>query len=102
MENIKQVLGNLMPSNLKSGEIKLYKGRGCSKCGNVGYVGRTGIFEVIVVSEKVAKQILERATAQEIENTGRAEGMIIMKQDGYLKALEGITTLEEVLRVAQD
>ncbi len=98
VENIHQVLGNLQPK----GPVKLYKGQGCQQCNSVGYAGRMGIFEVLVVSDKIAKQILERATAQEIENSARAEGMITMKQDGYLKVLAGITTLEEVLRVAQD
>lgn len=97
-ENIKAVLGKLAPS----GQIQLYKGKGCSECGNMGYVGRTGIYEVLVVSEKIMRLILERASSQDIETQAVSEGMITLKQDGYLKALEGITTLEEVLRVAQD
>lgn len=102
VENIKQVLGNLLPSKVVNGSVKLYKGAGCVHCSNTGYLGRIGIFEVLVVSEKIAREILERKTAQDIETTSRTEGMITMKQDGYLKVLEGITTLEEVLRVAQD
>lgn len=101
-ENIKQVLGNLLPSNIKEGPTVLFKGQGCPQCNQVGYVGRIGIFEVVVVSEKITRQILARATAQELERISRSEGTISMKQDGYLKVLEGITTLEEVLRVAQD
>ncbi|OGE14899.1 hypothetical protein A3F00_05080 [Candidatus Daviesbacteria bacterium RIFCSPHIGHO2_12_FULL_37_11] len=100
--NLKQVLGNLLPTIAKGGSIKLFKGKGCGQCGNAGYLGRIGIFEVLVVSEKISREILDRVTAQEIETTSRTEGMITMKQDGYLKVLEGITTLEEVLRVAQD
>lgn len=98
VDSIKAVLGALSPS----APMQLYKGQGCVQCNNVGYLGRTGIFEVLVVSEKIARQILERASAQGIENTAIGEGMMTLKQDGYLKALEGITTLEEVLRVAQD
>lgn len=97
-ENIAHILGNLMPR----GPIKLYKGRGCSECGNLGYLGRLGIFEVMVVSEKIMRLTLERASASEIEKQAVEEGMMTLKQDGYLKVLEGITTLEEVLRVAQD
>lgn len=98
LENIKQVLGKLMPT----AQVKFYKGKGCNSCSHAGYLGRTGIFEVLVVSSKIAKQILERATSQQIEETAVLEGMITMKQDGYLKVLEGMTTMEEVLRVAQD
>ena len=101
-ENIKQVLGNLLPSNIRSGSVKIFKGQGCASCGKVGYLGRTGIFEVLIVSQKIAKEMLERVTSQDIESTAISEGMVTMKQDGYLKVLEGITTLEEVLRVAQD
>lgn len=83
-------------------ELKLYKGNGCSECSNTGYKGRIGIYEVLVVTEKIGKLILEHQPASSIENQAKADGMITMKQDGYLKAMEGLTTLEEVLRVAQD
>lgn len=101
-ENIKQVLGPLMPKAKLTGSLQLYKGKGCSECGNLGYQGRMGIYEVLVVSEKIMKLILQRASTAEIERQSIEDGMITMKQDGYLKVLEGITTLEEVLRVAQD
>jgi type II secretory ATPase GspE/PulE/Tfp pilus assembly ATPase PilB-like protein len=54
------------------------------------------------VGEKIGKMILERASSAEIATQAQNEGMISMKQDGYLKAVEGVTTMEEVLRVAQD
>lgn len=69
---------------------------------HIGYLGRTGIYEVLIISVKMANLILQRATLAEFENLAIEEGMITLKQDGYLKALEGLTTLEEVLRVAQD
>jgi type II secretory ATPase GspE/PulE/Tfp pilus assembly ATPase PilB-like protein len=56
----------------------------------------------MLISEKVSRLILERAAAKEIEKMSVSEGMITMKQDGYLKAIEGITTMEEVLRVAEE
>lgn len=99
-ENIRLILSKFIPPQKQ--DLKLYKGRGCNECNNTGYVGRIGIFEVMVVSESIVKLILERATLQRIEETSMNEGMITMKQDGYMKVLEGITTLEEVLRVAQD
>jgi type IV pilus assembly protein PilB len=65
------------------------------------YKGRIGIFEVMKISEEIAKLILERKPAQELEDAAFRQGMLLMKQDGYLKVLDGITTLEEVLRVAE-
>lgn len=96
---MKKELGNLWQPQ---GEVKLYKGKGDPDCGNSGYYGRIGIFEVLPISEKVGKLILERASAAEINTVAKEEGMITLMQDGYLKAAEGITTIEEVLRVAQE
>ena len=100
LEEIKSVLGPLWPKDKE--RLPLYKGKGCKDCGGSGYYGRVGIYEVLPVSEKIARIILERGTSAEIEKQARDEGMISMKQDGYLKVLEGMTTMEEVLRVAQE
>ena len=70
-------------------------------CNNTGYKGRIGIFEVVKINEKIGKLILERAPASQIETAAVEAGMVLMEQDGYLKALDGITTLEEVMRVAK-
>ena len=100
-EDIKKVLGPLY--SLKPSEkLLLSRGKGCQECNNTGYFGRIGIFEVLPVMEKVARLVIEHSSALDIEKTAVEEGMITLKQDGYLKAVEGITTLEEVLRVAQD
>jgi type IV pilus assembly protein PilB len=99
VEEIKKILGKLFPV---SGELKLYKGKGCSECGDSGYLGRVGIYEVLVVSEKISRLVLEHPDSKTIEAQAVEEGMITMQQDGYLKALQGDTTIEEVLRVAQD
>ncbi len=101
IENLKQILGKFIPQ-AQPGAFKLYKGKGCKFCGNTGYLGRVGIYEVLVITSEIAKLILEHASSSAIEEAGVSEGMITMKQDGYLKVLEGVTTLEEVLRVAQD
>jgi len=100
-ENIKATLGKLLPLAAQQ-SLKAYKPVGCQQCNQVGYMGRIGIFEVLAVTEKIARQILERASASEIEETAVADGMVTMKQDGYLKVLAGVTSMEEVLRVAQD
>ena len=99
VEEMKSTLGDLWTA---PDDVKLFKGKGCSDCNDSGYYGRVGIFEVMPVTEPISKLILERAPASSVEKEARKEGMIDMKQDGYLKALEGITTVEEVLRVAQD
>ncbi len=99
--DIEAVLGSLFP--LKPSEkVILSRGKGCPECNNTGYFGRIGIFEVLPVTEKVARLVIEHSAALDIEKTAVNEGMITLKQDGYLKALEGVTTLEEVLRVGQD
>jgi len=99
-DEIRTVLGKLFPVN--ASQIKTYKGKGCEKCGNSGYLGRIGIFEVLPVSVKIANLILERPNVQTFEKEAILEGMITMKQDGYLKVIQGITTPEEVIRVAQE
>ena len=82
--------------------MSLYRGKGCKDCNGTGYLGRVGIFEVLTVSPTIAKLILSRTEASVIEAKAIEEGMITMKQDGYQKVLRGITTIEEVFRVAQE
>lgn len=75
----------------------LWKEKGCAKC-NGGYKGRIGIFEIFTISPKVEKLIIEMASASEIKAAVTEEGMITFRQDGLLKAMEGITTVGEVER----
>jgi type IV pilus assembly protein PilB len=79
----------------------LYKAKGCSEC-TAGYKGRVGIYEVFAMSDEIEKLVSTRATSSQVQAQAQAEGMITMKQEGYLKALAGETTLEEVARVAAD
>jgi len=67
-----------------------------------GYSGRAGLYEVMDVTEEIQNLIVKQATSAEIQRMAVQQGMITMRQDGYLKALSGITTLEEVNRVAAD
>jgi type IV pilus assembly protein PilB len=99
IEEMKTVLGSLWPQNQN---VTLYKGEGDQECNNTGYYGRIGIFEVLPVTEKISRLILERQASSAIERAAREESMITLKQDGYLKVLEGISTIDEVLRVAQE
>ena len=82
--------------------IYTYKGAGCDSCGGSGYSGRIGIFEVLDVTDKISRMIMQNVTAGDIENEAKENGMITMIQDGFLKVLEGITTIEEVLRVSKE
>lgn len=82
-------------------KLKLPKPVGCEKCNNTGYLGRIAIYEVMPISEKIGKLVVEKASASDIQKQAMSEGMLTMKQDGYVKVLEGVTTIEEVLRVAQ-
>jgi len=74
---------------------------GCEKCNNTGFLGRIAIYEVMPVSEKLSKLIVSKGSASDIQKLAMEEGMITMKQDGYVKALEGTTSMDEVIRVAQ-
>ncbi len=101
-EDIKKILGTLLPKKYVEGKpILLTKGKGCKECNQTGYKGRVAIFEVLKISPAINRMILESASGKDIENQAKKEGMILMKQDGYLKVLEGITTIEEILRVAE-
>jgi type IV pilus assembly protein PilB len=67
-----------------------------------GYSGRAGLYEVMDVTEEIQNLIVAHATSNEIQRKAVEQGMITMRQDGYLKALQGLTTIEEVNRVAAD
>lgn len=105
VKDIEHIAGSLWQ---KPRPVVLYRGTGkvhdlpCDTCGGSGYVGRVGVFEVFPVTDTISKLTLTRAPMSDVEKQAIAEGMITMKQDGYLKALEGVTTIEEVVRVAQD
>jgi len=81
--------------------IQMPKIIGCDKCNNTGYLGRIAIYEVMPISEKIGKLVVEKRSSSDIQKQAMEEGMLTMKQDGFVKVLEGITTIEEVLRVAQ-
>ena len=88
-----------MPKEASSKQPVVYEPKGCSACNNLGYEGRAGIYEVLEVNEKIGRLILQRESADKLQAEATANGMITMKQDGFLKVLEGLTTFEEVLRV---
>lgn len=101
-KKIKQVLGNLLPKPyLQDTPIQLTKGLGCDDCNHTGYLGRIAIFEVLKITHSINSMILKQANSKEIEQQAKNEGLITLFQDGYLKVLDGITTIEEILRVSE-
>ncbi|MDD2807535.1 MAG: ATPase, T2SS/T4P/T4SS family [Patescibacteria group bacterium] len=82
--------------------IRLYRSKGCPVCGNTGYAGRIGIYEVLDVTESIRDLIMKRADADQIKKMAVSEGMTTMIEDGVRKALAGITTIEEVLRATRE
>lgn len=97
---LKAVLGSLYPTSTEP--VKLYRGKGCEECGHFGYSGRVGIYEVLPITPKISQLVLEHPDSTSISQEAIKEGMITMKQDGFLKVIGGVTTMEEVLRVAQE
>lgn len=83
-------------------EVSFYKGKGCDKCGDSGYRGRKGIYEVLEISVAVQDLIMKRSPTSQIESKAVEEGMILMWQDGFIKCLQGRTTIEEVVRVSRE
>ncbi len=82
--------------------IKFYKASGCDQCNKEGYHGRIGIYEIMEINEEIQKMISQKKTSEEIEKTAKEKGMITMTEDGFIKAIQGITTLEEVLRITKE
>jgi len=75
--------------------------KGCAHCGQSGYRGRAAIYECLNVSEALARAIARQAPADELQALARAEGMADLAEDGWRKVLRGVTSIEEVLRVAR-
>jgi type IV pilus assembly protein PilB len=82
-------------------EVEVYKGEGCEECRFTGYRGRTGIHEILVVSEPIRELILARASSQQIKQRAVSQGMRTLRQDGLQKVIMGLTTFSEVVRVSQ-
>lgn len=106
--NIKEELAGIPEKELKkydidlSQKIRLYKGKGCEECNNLGYKGRIAIYEVIEISDKIKDLIAEkRGSEGDFEVQAKKEGMISMRQDGILKVLKGITEMSEIDRVTK-
>ncbi|MFO8163491.1 MAG: type II secretion system ATPase GspE [Thermodesulfobacteriota bacterium] len=80
---------------------KIYRDKGCQGCLNTGYKGRTGIFELMVLDDSIKNLILKTSDSNTIKKQAINQGMMTLRQDGALKVLNGITTIEEILRITQ-
>jgi general secretion pathway protein E len=82
--------------------VTLFRGRGCDECRGTGYRGRSGIYELFLISEEVRSLALRRVSAREIRRHAIEMGMVTLRLDGWAKAQQGLTTVDEVLRVTQE
>jgi type IV pilus assembly protein PilB len=78
--------------------VKPMKGKGCERCNNSGYKGRVGLYEVMEVSDELRELILVGASGLELRRKAVDEGMITLRRSGLRKVMDGVTTVEEVVR----
>lgn len=86
----------------QAGKTKVFQGKGCLKCNQTGYRGRTTITELLVPNERIKELIVEKSATSVIKNEAMKQGMRTLRQDGLAKVLRGLTTLAEVIRVSAD
>ncbi len=106
MEKVKKTLSEIPPNSGEhydtSKPMVFRKGKGCEACKGLGYRGRIGIFEVIAMTGEIERLILTGSAAEvDLQQLAKEQGMVTMAQDGILKALDGLTTVEEVYSVAE-
>ena len=87
------------PWDPRNGMVTVFRPVGCSACSNTGYRGRIALHEVMAVTEDIERHAVSRSSSVEITNTARRQGMVALREDGFLKAQMGLTSIEEVLRV---
>ena len=90
--------GMEFPFALAPEEFRFHKAVGCNRCGGSGYRGRTGIYELMLITDEIRKLILLRSAAGEIRSLAESQGMVRLRDDGLLKAADGVTTIEEALK----
>ncbi|MBU1164068.1 Flp pilus assembly complex ATPase component TadA [Patescibacteria group bacterium] len=98
LENEKEIL----PGRQKIDSLLFYRGKGCSRCNKTGYKGRIGIYEVLEINEEISTLIQKNAKTDKLLEAVEKQGMITILEDGFIKAKNGITTLEEILRVTKE
>lgn len=105
MERVILALKNISPKSgvhVDLSKLTFYHGRGCQACSNLGYKGRIGIYEIMTMNTEIEKIVFSNsATEAELQEIAVRNGMVTMVQDGLLKALDGVTSVEEVFKVAE-
>lgn len=89
-------------TNDDASKLTLYRNRGCEKCRYTGYLGRTAIYEVAPITEELRRKVVDRVPATELKKIAMKNGMRPLRHDGWQKCKDGLTTIEEVLRVTMD
>ncbi|MFH0956005.1 MAG: GspE/PulE family protein [Candidatus Falkowbacteria bacterium] len=82
--------------------LLFYRGKGCKQCSNSGYKGRLGIYEVLEITEEMSELILKKASPAELKKQAEKQNMLTIVEDGFIKAKNGITTIEEIMRVTKE
>ena len=95
-------LSKVLPEGLLKKESQFYAGKGCPECGGTGYAGRLAIYEILENEDNIREAVMRRASASELKKIAKSNGMTTLLEDGFQKALGGLTTIEEVLRVVQE
>jgi len=90
--------------NSKKGfeSLLFYKGKGCKKCDDSGYKGRIGIYETLEITEEISKLILKKADSNQLKEQAERQNILTIIEDGFIKAKNGITTIEEIMRVTKE
>jgi type II secretory ATPase GspE/PulE/Tfp pilus assembly ATPase PilB-like protein len=88
--------------NMPLSDLLFYRGKGCKICNNSGYKGRVGIYETLDVTPDIQKLIMQKASASELFQAAKAQKMLTLFEDGIIKAKNGITTIEEIIRVTKE
>lgn len=101
MKSLKQE-GIIDEKITKVEDLTFFQGKGCEKCNQTGYRGRLGLHEILDNTPEIQDLIVNRATTQDIQGKAEEQGMIVMWEDGFIKAVKGITTIEEILRVTKE
>jgi len=105
LKRVNEILGELLEEDKKKvdfNNLKFYQGKGCEACQGLGYRGRLGIYEVMIMNPEIEKLILSGQVSEyDMRDNAKKNGMITMVQDGLLKAIDGITTVDEIFRVSE-
>jgi len=102
-EALKQVPKESLPEGVKiNGEMTFYKGKGCPRCNGSGYSGRVAVAELMIVDRRMEKIIENGFKSDEVDQAIKEQKMVRLNEDGFIKALQGMTTVEEVMRISQE